>query len=173
MARQLLEVAPALLDLQDTIDRKSARGRALRCKAISACYYATFHATASLIADRFSPSEIDTKQIVRWQQVFRSLDHRQIVKVASQIQRTGQTKSTRQLNDPASLEPLEIWAENIVTLQEFRHRADYDPFYQPSPEETETILKLAEDTLNALENLSQSAKSQLAVDLAFPTRANK
>jgi hypothetical protein len=170
--RNLLEAAKALLELENTHQENVPVARAMRNRVISTCYYSVFQATSHIVADRFSPLDGPAFAPRRWSQIFRSLDHRQVVKVARQLLITKQ-KGEVTIGGKMALEySVRVWAKNIIDLQQFRHSADYDPFYDPSRAETQSFIALAEDTLLILENLSPEESAELAVSLAFPPRIN-
>jgi hypothetical protein len=162
--RNLLEAAKALLELENSHQENAPIARAMRNRVISTCYYSVFQATSHIVADRFSPHDGLAFAPRRWSQIFRSLDHRQVV---------TKQKGEVTIGGKMALEySVRVWAKNIIDLQQFRHSADYDPFYDPSRAETQSFIALAEDTLLLLENLSPRESTELAVNLAFPPRVN-
>lgn len=83
-------------------------------RAVSAAYYAMFHALARECADTIAGTGPQRSEAA-WLQVYRALEHG----VAKNACKEAKTKGF----------PPEIveFAEAFVTMQEERHTADYDP----------------------------------------------
>ncbi len=97
----------------------SGRGRPRQtdlCRAVSAAYYAMFHALAQCCADLLAGSTATARRQEAWRQTYRALEH-------------GLARS--QCNNHTAMRrfPPEIrrFAEVFVTMQRQRHHADYDP----------------------------------------------
>ena len=97
----------------------SGRGRPRQtdlCRAVSAAYYAMFHALAQCCADLLAGSTAAARRQEAWRQIYRALEH-------------GLARS--QCSNPAAMHrfPPEIrkFAEVFVAMQRERHHADYDP----------------------------------------------
>lgn len=85
-------------------------------RAVSTAYYALFHTLARCGADLVAGSTKQHRSQRAWQQVYRSLDHRETRKRCAQ--------QTRLAEFPTEIQ---VFADAFVRLQKSRHRADYDP----------------------------------------------
>lgn len=97
----------------------SGRGRPRQtdlCRAVSAAYYAMFHALAQCCADLLAGTSPAHRNPEAWRQTYRALEH-------------GLARS--QCSNQAAMRrfPPEIrqFAEVFVTMQRGRQEADYDP----------------------------------------------
>jgi uncharacterized protein (UPF0332 family) len=85
-------------------------------RAVSTAYYGVFHSLASCGADLLIGGRGALRSDPAWRQVYRALDH-------------GAAKSACSNNKMMQRFPKEIvdFANVFVTMQEKRHKADYDP----------------------------------------------
>lgn len=142
-----------LLALADFLARRDP-GRpkqVLLRKAVSAAYYALFHALAQLCADEL----VGRKPWNVFTPVYRSLDH-------------GSAKRLFERSRAAkSFGPVVIRIGHIFNvLQEHRHDADYNP--EPFPfkrQDTLILIDQAREAIDALSQLSRDARLLLAVHL--------
>lgn len=106
-----------LLDQADHLAKRSTKRprQADLKRAVSASYYAIFHAICQMNADALIGTGA-VRADKAWAQVYRAIDHGQAKK---------RCKSAQDKNFPVVLKNL---AEAFINLQEHRHRADYDPF---------------------------------------------
>lgn len=97
----------------------SGRGRPRQtdlCRAVSAAYYAMFHALAQCCADLLAGSTPTARNNPAWRQTYRALEH---------------GLARQQCSNQAAMRrfPPEIrkFGEVFVAMQRERHDADYDP----------------------------------------------
>ena len=97
----------------------SGRGRPRQtdlCRAVSAAYYAMFHALAQCCADLLAGGSPSHRNPEAWRQTYRALEH---------------GLACSQCSNQAAMRrfPPEIrkFAEVFVVMQRQRHHADYDP----------------------------------------------
>lgn len=111
LPRDLIATA---FDLADANNKKPRQSHLLR--AISTTYYAMFHALARCCADTMIGTNGASRSKPAWQQVYRSLEH-------------GQCKESCKKRDKMERFPAEIqdFANLFISMQEKRHKADYDP----------------------------------------------
>ena len=106
-------------------------------RAISACYYAVFHALCKSNADALAGtgSSAPTKA---WTQVYRSIDHAQAKKRCKTVASKGF--------------PIDLsnFADAFVSLQELRHSADYDPTFSVRRSEVMNHVALAQNAVAAI-----------------------
>lgn len=109
--RDLLKTAS---DLVDVANGKPRQANLLR--ATSTTYYALFHTLAKTCANLLIGGPGSIKSKPAWRQVYRALEH-------------GYAKNICQNGPKIPNFPQEIqdFANMFVTMQEKRHRADYDP----------------------------------------------
>lgn len=97
----------------------SGRGRPRQtdlCRAVSAAYYAMFHALAQCCADLLAGGSPSHRNPEAWRQTYRALEH-------------GLARS--QCDNQAAMRrfppEIRLFAEVFVAMQRERHHADYDP----------------------------------------------
>ena len=112
-------------------------------RALSAAYYAMFHALAKECADTIAGAGRDRSQAA-WVQVYRALEHG----VAKNACRQARNKGF----------PLQIvhFAELFAALQDERHAADYDPlsFYSRAD-----VTPLVADAAQAIADFGRAARA--------------
>lgn len=109
LAEDLLDTAEKLAEANQRRPKQADLRR-----AVSTAYYAVFHNLAQECADRFIGTT-EQRSDSAWRQVYRALDHAYAAKQAGRA---------RQLGFPT---PLCEFGDTFYSLQEERHRADYDP----------------------------------------------
>lgn len=145
-----------MLDGTSELLNSRTRSQAYRRRAVSAAYYAVFHAVAKLCADELlgaehSKSDDDAR-------VYRALDHGALKAVFS----------SPPLNTLDRLRPI---GDTIVRLQSERHKADYSPpgvLY--TPEDGQELVDLARVTVMELGKLPAEDRRTLATCLLFRVR---
>ncbi|TFF25431.1 hypothetical protein E3C22_08745 [Jiella endophytica] len=149
MIDELLLTAEALL--------RDSQNPASRRRAVSATYYAVFHALAELASKSLLPDvSSDSWEYVR---TYRSLDHGPLKSVFLQLP----------LKDDARFR---IIGQSVVQLQVERNRADYlpnEPSLFPSTQAADLIAQ-ARNVIAALRSLGDEEKRKLAVCLLFRVR---
>ena len=128
-------------------------------RAVSAAYYALFHALAHCGADMLAGSSSARRNQAGWQRIYRSLEH-------------GITRS--RLNNQGGMNgfPREIqeFGRLFVDLQLQRHRADYDP---TASFDRATVIQLvaeAERHIIGLENAAPADRRDFAIYVLFRDR---
>ena len=126
-------------------------------RAISAAYYALFHAMAKDAAELLVGVG-PTKPGKAWSQVYRSLEHT-AAKTAC--------KAVRNLGFPQSIN---VCADAFVTLQQQRHEADYDPDCRVLRVDAIDAIELAEDAIRNLKTAPRRDRKAFAVLLLLRKR---
>lgn len=85
-------------------------------RAVSSVYYALFHAIAQSNADTLVGVDPQTRDLGAWRQTYRALEHRY-----------ARQRCIMARRNPRFTLPVQRLADHFVTMQEHRHRADYDP----------------------------------------------
>jgi uncharacterized protein (UPF0332 family) len=126
-------------------------------RAISTAYYALFHAIARSNADRFVG--VGTNRADRpWNQTYRALDHNAAFKACGNLAGPHFSPGLIQLGVA------------FRTLQEQRHKADYDPHHRVSLQDALASIATAEAGLSALKAATNKERTALAAHLLFKTR---
>ena len=119
-------------------------------RSISSAYYAVFHALARTCANSLigrNPSQRPNKA---WVEVYRGLNHGTC------------RQACEQANAVAFPDCIKEFADAFHQLQEYRHKADYDPEIKFTKKEGETwyqIAKLSIDSLRSANNVDKKAFS--------------
>lgn len=131
-------------------------------RAVSAAYYALFHALASNCADMLIGSTPSRRSQQAWRQTYRAPDHR----------------FAKNRCSPSEVSPfppeIRAFANAFVELQNRRHTADYDPL--PDPEDTFKrfdVLKLidaSERAIDLLNSADETHRRAFAAHVLFPVR---
>ena len=90
-------------------------------RAVSTIYYARFHVLANSCADQIVGRRSQAQTNQAWRQTYRALDHGEVRRKCTQ----GPGKPILDSHFP---EGIRDFAKQFVKMQEYRHRADYDPF---------------------------------------------
>jgi uncharacterized protein (UPF0332 family) len=128
-------------------------------RAVSAAYYALFHAIAGTAADTLIGTTASHRSSETWRRVYRSLEHgfaksQCLAKGASEI--------------PATLRDT---ADAFVQLQELRHAADYDPMTSFLLEDVRAHIVQSKTAIGQLAAASASDRRSFAAWLVFRSRA--
>lgn len=128
-------------------------------RAVSAAYYALFHALAHCGADMLAGSGSARRNLAAWQRIYRSLEH-------------GAT--LRRLNNRSEMRgfPREIqdFGRLFVDLQVKRHRADYDPAARFDRATVIQLVAEAEQHISGLENAAAADRRDFAIYVLFRDR---
>ena len=138
----------------------SSRGRPRQtdlCRAISAAYYAMFHALAQSNADALVGAA--NRRRPTWRQTYRALEH------GEARRRCNNLEQMREF-------PLGIqeFGRNFVDTQKLRHTADYDPDAQFTRLQVLEIIIAAENAIEALDNADREAKHSFAIYILLRQR---
>ena len=126
-------------------------------RAVSASYYAVFHALCRSNADALAGKGA-VRPIRAWMQVYRAVDH-------------GQAK-TRCMKAASKGFPdsIQAFADSFVTLQEHRHRADYNPDQNFTKREAALIVGLARSAVAAIAIAPARDRRAFAIHILLPYR---
>ncbi len=112
-------------------------------RALSAAYYAMFHALAKECADTIAGPGRDRSQAA-WVQVYRALEH-------------GVAKNAcRQARNKGFPPQIVHFAESFAAMQDERHSADYDP---QSLYSRADVMTLIVDAAQAIADLGRAARA--------------
>jgi len=148
-----------LAQVEDSSDLDAATRAAQLNKAVSAAYYAMFHALAQNNADRLVGDSEADRDSAAWHRTYRALEHR---------------TAYRQLNENRVADfssPVRVFGSAFRTMQELRHRADYEPRSQFSPAVTLNLIAEAESAITDFLTATAAERRELAAHVLFPARA--
>jgi uncharacterized protein (UPF0332 family) len=144
-ARQLANASP-----------KKPRDADLR-RAVSAAYYALFHAVARAGADLVVGTISANRSNKAWRQVYRALQH-------------GEAKTRCESLPNAFPQGLQDVADALVALQKLRHDADYDPTASFTRKDVQNHILQAETAVVKLKGASVPDRRAFVVWLLFHNR---
>ena len=128
-------------------------------RAVSAAYYALFHALCQYIADLWIGTKPDSRGKYAWQQAYRTLEHG---KTRAACLRIKDSEKFTQL--------LRIVAEIFLDLLRARLRADYDPLSRFSRIEAMRYIEAAEFAIQILKDADKIDRLAFVTYLALPHR---
>ena len=153
--RHLIRIARQLASGAVGGNRGRPRQAELR-RAVSAAYYALFHALAHCCANRLAGSGRDE---AAWIQTYRALEH-------------GHARN--QCNDQSAMSvfPAEIqdFGKRFVLIQRQRQQADYSPSVTFARDRVMQFITEAEDAITALDNAPASGRRAFAIHVLMPRR---
>jgi uncharacterized protein (UPF0332 family) len=128
-------------------------------RSISTSYYALFHAMAGLVADCLVGTKSAERSDPAWRHAYRALAH-------------GVAKDAcKKAHNYGFPQELLDCADAFLTLQEERHRADYDPFHQPKRIEAQAAARRAEDAIRKLRSAPIKDRRAFAIHLVLKSFA--
>ena len=126
-------------------------------RAVSAAYYALFHAVALSGADLLIGTVGAQRSEKAWRQVYRALQH-------------GDAKSRCEALPASFGQDLKDVADSFVTLQRLRHAADYDPIAAFTRGDAQSHILSSEDSIRKLRASPLKDRRAFLVWLLFPNR---
>ena len=127
------------------------------CRAVSASYYALFHALAQSNADMLVGAA--NRRRPTWRQTYRALEHGEARRRCS--------NTTQMQAFPVGIK---LFGKNFVDMQELRHTADYDPDAQFARLEVLDIISLVEVSIAALDSTDRESKHSFAIYILLRQR---
>ena len=155
LSEDLLQHAIRLLGNQD---QPSDRELDLR-RAVSAAYYALFHAIYGDAARLVAPhvSEKVQQRIQRW------FEHAQIRILCGRLIKPQLDQPLADLINPAPSPDLRFIAKSFIKLQGVRHAADYDTSYSIDWDEARLTIEIAVRALGAWRQLQGTSEANIFV----------
>ena len=144
-------------------DREAVR------RAVSTAYYALFHALVKDATERFIGANNTS---AAFETIYRGFNHGDINRVFAAVDKQvlGGAYKKRLRRDAVSQEIREV-ATVFVALQEYRHLADYSPFFQVGQLEATGMIDLADAAIETLANADRQEKADLFAIMLAGTRA--
>jgi hypothetical protein len=139
-------------------------------RAISASYYAVFHALATAAADTFVGKS--SRGAASYTLLYRAFEHTQIKRLCEVASRpTLPDRYQQSLRLSSFSIVVQDFASTFIRLQKWRHRADYDPSGRFDSNETLIAVTLAEDMLSGLDTIGGPEREVFLALLLFDVRA--
>ena len=154
----LIDVARILANPQDAAGPDGSKNAARLRKAVSAAYYAMFHALAQNNADRLVGDLETDRETGAWHRTYRALDHRAAYRQLSES-RLGNFSGH-----------VKRFANAFRDLQYNRHQADYDPQSRFSPADVLNLIVEAESAIGDLLTATAAERREIAAHVLFPSR---
>ena len=126
-------------------------------RAVSAAYYALFHALATSNANTLIGASAELRALPAWTQTYRALDHR-----------LAKSQITRGLAGFAV--EIQTFGRTFSAIQELRRRADYDPDASFTRAATIFTIDRAEAAIRDFEAASRTQRSAFAAHVLFRVR---
>ena len=149
-----------LLDQASRLSKAQARrprGADLR-RAISAAYYALFHAVVCAAADSVVP--VDKRATEQYIRVYRSVNHVTLRKLCQNVRG----------RDSGFGNAIREFAAAVPDLQEKRHSADYDPLFKAIRSDTTLTIAAAQSAISQFENVPAEERARFLSLLLFPSK---
>ena len=138
-------------------------------RAISAAYYAVFHAVITAASDTWVGK---TKRGTReYALAYRSVDHRTLRKLCEEVEKSTASKKYQPFFPTDGFGPdMRVLAETLIALQEKRHTADYDPLFEARRSDALIAITLARTALHHFRTVNSAERRAFLSLIVFPPR---
>ena len=154
----LIAVSRILAESVDNPDPADPITLARLGKAVSTAYYAMFHALAQNNAETLVGDSGTERATIAWSRTYRALEHRAAYRQLRETQLTNFSGPVRE------------FGVTFRALQEYRHRADYDPQSQFSRLEALSLIGAAESAIRNFLTATSEERRDLAAHVLFTSR---
>lgn len=138
-------------------------------RAISAAYYAIFHAILTECADFIVGRTL--RDAPSYKLVYRSIEHAQLKSLCEDMGKSTPKNKYKPYLPPEGIgSDISAVARAILELQQKRHSADYDPHYQPESSELETTLADSHAALKHWQSADKHLRETFVLLLLFPPK---
>ena len=138
-------------------------------RAISAAYYATFHATITAAADQFIG--ITNRDTSRYGLVYRSVSHTWLRDLCKEVQKPTLSNKFKPHAPTNGFGPnITAFAAAVVELQEKRHATDYDVMIRMNKSDAVLAISTARAALRRFNKTSKARRLAYLSVLLFPPR---
>ena len=156
---QLIALARMLASAPDYGERRGRPQQMQLRKAVSAAYYAMFHALAGSNADTLIGASPRFRRLAAWTQTYRALDH-------------GFAKSRMQSGSSTFAPAIRNFGLSFIDLQNWRHLADYDPNAEFTRADALHLIDRAEAAIIAFEADDPTERKAFAAHVLFRARTS-
>lgn len=138
-------------------------------RAISAAYYAIFHAVITAAADQFIG--VTNRGEPRYALAYRSVDHGWLRKLCEEVQKPTLSGRFRRYVPSGFGENIAAFAAATEDLQQKRHAADYDVMIRANRSDASLAIHTARTALGRFDNAGRPERLAFLSFLLFPPRA--
>ena len=154
---QLIALARMLASAPEYGERRGRPQQMQLRKAVSAAYYAMFHALAASNADTLIGASPQFRRLPAWTQAYRALEH-------------GFAKGRMQSGLTIFAPAIQNFGRVFTDLQNWRHLADYSPNAEFRRSQTLRIIDRAEAAIIAFEAADPTERKAFAAHVLFRVR---
>jgi uncharacterized protein (UPF0332 family) len=138
-------------------------------RAISAAYYAIFHATIAAAVDQLIG--VTNRDQSRYGLAYRSVNHAWVRDLCKEIQKPTLSNKFKSYAPSQGFGPnVAAFAAAVVDLQEKRHSADYDVMIRMNRSDAALAIATGRAALNRFSTASELQRSAFLSLLLFPPR---
>lgn len=138
-------------------------------RAISAAYYAVFHATLAAAADQYVGASKRTTS--HYGLVYRSVDHKDISDVCLEVRRPQlSAKLSRYAPSGGFDADTKAYANAVTELKQRRDDADYNPLIRVKSSDAQLALRTAYSALHHLRTMQVASREAFLGLLLFKAR---
>jgi hypothetical protein len=138
-------------------------------RAISAAYYAVFHATLATAADRYVGAI--NRATSQYTLVYRSVDHKELRELCSKVSAPKLSGRLTQYIPAGGFDvDIRSYAQALLELQEKRFDADYNPSIRVRSSDARLAIGTARDALRRLQAAHPSSREAFLGLLLFKVR---
>lgn len=138
-------------------------------RAISAAYYALFHAVLIELADQFIG--VTLKRDVDYGLAYRSISHSWARALCDETKKPSPGKKVAAYVPAGGFGPdIQAFSVAFLDLQEKRHNADYDPMSRVKTADARVAISTARSAIRSLKNAPAERRKRFLALLAFPPR---
>jgi uncharacterized protein (UPF0332 family) len=138
-------------------------------RAISAAYYAIFHAAITAAADQFVG--MTNRDESRYGLLYRSVDHKWLRELCKEVQKSTPSSNFRPYTPPGGFgADIAAFAVAVVALQVKRHTADYDVTVRMNRSDAVLAIAEARAALGRFDRASQQQRLAFLSLLLFSPR---
>ena len=140
-----------------------------RCRAVSATYYAVFHAGLIAAADQLIGHEKRGTSL--YALAYRSVDHGKMKSLCKDLVKLPPPEKYSKYKPPDGWDDtLRGYMDIFVTLNDQRMLADYDPAHVITSSEVETYIRIARQAIADITSAEENSRRSFLTLLLFPLR---
>lgn len=158
-----------LLEQAGRLIRGAPRQADLR-RAISAAYYAVFHAVATQAADDLAGKA--RRKSTTYAVVYRSLGHSQLAKFCDEAKKQNLPQNYAPYAPQGGFgDELRSFAGALIQLQRKRNEADYDPLFIATASDAQVSITAAQGAIENFRNANQNLRRAFVTLCILPPRS--
>jgi hypothetical protein len=163
-SEHLLQQAEALIATTAGAPRQADLRR-----AVSAAYYAVFHAVLTAIADQFVG--VGRRNNPEYALAYRQVEHGAFKRLCDDVRKPTLPDRYQAFAPTGSFSAdLRVFATAVVDLQQKRHEADYDPLTSFSTSDVRAFVATGRDAIARLQRVGADERLIFLCLAAFPLR---